>query len=63
MMNRFKNRLFRASEFSEYRDGIVMNKPASTKKGKGAWINCGIDKEVRVDLPAPAGTRVTGKFR
>ena len=39
-----------------------MNKPASTKKGKGAWINCGIDKEVRVDLPAPAGTRVTGKF-
>ena len=54
---------FSASEFSEYRDGIVMNKPASTKKGKGAWINCGIDKEVRVDLPAPAGTRVTGKFR
>ena len=40
-----------------------MNKPASTKKGKGAWINCGIDKEVRVDLPAPAGTRVTGKFQ
>ena len=40
----------------------MMNKPASSKKGKGAWVNCGIDKEVRVDLPAPAGTRVTGEF-
>ena len=39
-----------------------MNKPASAKKGKGAWVNCGLDKEVRVDLPAPAGTRVTGKL-
>jgi len=52
----------RASELSEYREGIVMNKPASAKKGKGAWVNCGLDKEVRVDLPAPAGTRVTVKF-
>lgn len=50
----------RQSEFSQYREGIILDRPASQKKGKGSWVNCGIDKDVRVDLNAPAGQRVTG---
>ena len=50
----------RQSEFSQYREGVILDRPASQKKGKGSWVNCGIDKDVRVDLNAPAGQRVTG---
>jgi len=52
----------RQSEFSQYREGIILDRPASQKKGKGSWVNCGIDKDVRVDLNAPAGQRVTVRF-
>ena len=50
----------RQTEFSQFRDGIVMDRPASNKKGKGAWVSCGLDKDVRVDIDAPAKSRVTG---
>ena len=30
--------------------------------GKGAWVNCGIKQEVRIDKDAPANTRVTVRF-
>ena len=52
----------RQSEFSQFREGVILDRPASQKKGKGSWVNCGIDKDVRVDLNAPAGQRVTGLY-
>jgi predicted SPOUT superfamily RNA methylase MTH1 len=30
--------------------------------GKGAWVNCGIEQEIRVDKAAPPNTRVTVRF-
>ena len=30
--------------------------------GKGAWVNCGIEQDVRVDRSAPANSRVTVRF-
>jgi len=52
----------RESEVSKYREGIVQDRPSSKKKGKGAWVNCGIEQDVRVDRSAPANSRVTVRF-
>jgi len=52
----------RANEFSKYREGIVQDRPSGKKKGKGSWINCGIEHDVRVEKEAPAFSRVTVKL-
>ncbi|KAM4528029.1 putative methyltransferase C9orf114 homolog [Odontesthes bonariensis] len=47
----------RIDEESEYREGIVLNKPP--KQGKGSLVNCGMRKDVRIDKQLQAGLRVT----
>ncbi|KAG7261054.1 hypothetical protein CRUP_007848, partial [Coryphaenoides rupestris] len=47
----------RISEPSEYREGIVLDRP--TKPGKGSLINCGMWKEVQIDKKLQTGLRVT----
>jgi predicted SPOUT superfamily RNA methylase MTH1 len=32
-----------ATEWCEYREGVVINRPV--KKGKGSWVNIGINKD------------------
>lgn len=34
---------FKADEWSQYREGVVINRP--NKKGKGSWVNVGLRKE------------------
>ncbi|XP_077478940.1 putative methyltransferase C9orf114 homolog [Stigmatopora argus] len=47
----------RMDEESEYREGIVLDRP--TKPGKGSLVNCGMRKEVQIDKQLQAGLRVT----
>ncbi|XP_041826358.1 putative methyltransferase C9orf114 homolog [Melanotaenia boesemani] len=47
----------RIDEDSEYREGIVLNKPP--KQGKGSLVNCGMRKDVRIDKQLQSGLRVT----
>ncbi|XP_034047403.1 putative methyltransferase C9orf114 homolog isoform X1 [Thalassophryne amazonica] len=47
----------RIDEESEYREGIVLDRP--TKQGKGSLVNCGMRKEVRIDKQLQSGLRVT----
>ncbi|XP_061589747.1 putative methyltransferase C9orf114 homolog [Cololabis saira] len=47
----------RIDEESDYREGIVLNKPP--KQGKGSLVNCGMRKEVRIDKQLQSGLRVT----
>ncbi|XP_029024530.2 kynurenine--oxoglutarate transaminase 3 [Betta splendens] len=47
----------RIDEESEYREGIVLERP--TKQGKGSLVNCGMRKDVRIDKQLQAGLRVT----
>ncbi|KAM6902075.1 putative methyltransferase C9orf114 homolog [Xenentodon cancila] len=47
----------RMDEESEYREGVVLNKPP--KQGKGSLVNCGMRKEVRIDKQLQSGLRVT----
>ncbi|KAM4663342.1 uncharacterized protein O3C94_011564 [Discoglossus pictus] len=47
----------RIDEESEYREGVVLDRP--TKPGKGSFVNCGMRKEVQIDKPLQAGLRVT----
>uniref|UniRef100_A0A672IBM3 28S rRNA (uridine-N(3))-methyltransferase n=1 Tax=Salarias fasciatus TaxID=181472 RepID=A0A672IBM3_SALFA len=47
----------RIDEESEYREGIVLDRPA--KQGKGSLVNCGMRKDVRIDKQLQAGLRVT----
>jgi predicted SPOUT superfamily RNA methylase MTH1 len=39
---------FRPDQWSQYREGVVINRPI--KKAKGSWINTGLRKETQVDL-------------
>lgn len=50
----------RADEWSQYREGVVINRPI--KKGKGSWVNIGFKKDCQVDLLLEEGTRVTVKL-
>ncbi|XP_051906771.1 putative methyltransferase C9orf114 homolog [Hippocampus zosterae] len=50
----------RIDEESEYREGIVLDRP--TKAGKGSLVNCGMRKEVQIDKHLQAGLRVTVHF-
>ncbi|XP_061763384.1 kynurenine--oxoglutarate transaminase 1-like [Nerophis ophidion] len=47
----------RIDEESEYREGIVLNRPP--KAGKGSFVNCGMRKEVGIDKHLQPGLRVT----
>ncbi|KAM8934791.1 putative methyltransferase C9orf114 homolog [Pelodytes ibericus] len=47
----------RIDEESEYREGVVLDRP--TKPGKGSFVNCGLRKEVQIDKQLQAGLRVT----
>ncbi|XP_047425501.1 putative methyltransferase C9orf114 homolog isoform X2 [Mugil cephalus] len=47
----------RMDEESEYREGIVLDRP--TKQEKGSLVNCGMRKEVRIDKQLQSGLRVT----
>jgi len=38
----------RATEWSPYREGVIINRPS--KDGKGSWANIGIYKDCQVDL-------------
>uniref|UniRef100_A0A8C5R1W6 28S rRNA (uridine-N(3))-methyltransferase n=1 Tax=Leptobrachium leishanense TaxID=445787 RepID=A0A8C5R1W6_9ANUR len=51
----------RIDEESEYREGVVLERP--TKPGKGSFVNCGLRKEVQIDKPLQAGIRVTVRLR
>lgn len=50
----------RATEWSLYREGVIINRPS--KDGKGSWANIGIYKDCQVDLNLQEGTRVTVKL-
>ncbi|KAF3701869.1 putative methyltransferase C9orf114 -like protein [Channa argus] len=47
----------RIDEESEYREGIVLDRPS--KQGKGSLVNCGMRKDVRIDKQLQSGLRVT----
>ncbi|KAM7368789.1 hypothetical protein PAMP_013096 [Pampus punctatissimus] len=47
----------RIDEESEYREGIVLDRP--TKQGKGSLVNCGMRKDVQIDKQLQSGLRVT----
>uniref|UniRef100_A0A3Q3WAZ2 28S rRNA (uridine-N(3))-methyltransferase n=1 Tax=Mola mola TaxID=94237 RepID=A0A3Q3WAZ2_MOLML len=47
----------RMDDESEYREGIVLDRP--TKQGQGSLVNCGMRKDVRIDKQLQAGLRVT----
>ncbi|XP_005992155.1 putative methyltransferase C9orf114 homolog isoform X2 [Latimeria chalumnae] len=47
----------RIDEKSEYREGVVLDRP--TRPGKGSFVNCGMRKEVQIDRQLQAGLRVT----
>ncbi|KAG7238590.1 hypothetical protein INR49_030664 [Caranx melampygus] len=47
----------RIDEESEYREGIVLDRPI--KQGKGSLVNCGMRKDVRIDKQLQSGLRVT----
>uniref|UniRef100_A0A3B4ZH24 28S rRNA (uridine-N(3))-methyltransferase n=1 Tax=Stegastes partitus TaxID=144197 RepID=A0A3B4ZH24_9TELE len=47
----------RMDEESEYREGVVLDRPP--KQGKGSLVNCGMRKEVRIDKQLQSGLRVT----
>ncbi|NWH73309.1 CI114 methyltransferase, partial [Piaya cayana] len=47
----------RVDEDSEYREGVVLDRP--TKPGKGSFVNCGMRKEVQIDRQLQPGLRVT----
>ncbi|XP_076014786.1 kynurenine--oxoglutarate transaminase 1-like [Genypterus blacodes] len=50
----------RIDEESEYREGIVLDRPS--KQGKGSLVNCGMRKEARIDKQLQSGLRVTVKL-
>jgi len=51
---------FKIEDWSQYREGVVINRPV--KKGKGAWVSTGLKKDCQVDLLLEENTRVTVKF-
>ncbi|XP_046900851.1 putative methyltransferase C9orf114 homolog [Hypomesus transpacificus] len=47
----------RIDEESEYREGVVLDRPS--RPGKGSFVNCGMWKEVQIDKQLQPGLRVT----
>ncbi|XP_013073863.2 putative methyltransferase C9orf114 [Biomphalaria glabrata] len=52
----------RETDVSEYREGVTLNKPVSTKKEAGSYANVGLKKEVILNMTVPNGQRVTVKL-
>ncbi|KAM6901618.1 putative methyltransferase C9orf114 homolog [Lycodopsis pacificus] len=50
----------RIDDQSDYREGIVLDRPI--KPGKGSLVNCGMRKDVRIDKQLQSGLRVTVKL-
>ncbi|KAL6096669.1 spout1 [Pungitius sinensis] len=50
----------RIDDESDYREGIVLDRPL--KPGKGSLVNCGMRKDVRIDKQLQSGLRVTVKL-
>ncbi|XP_075942122.1 putative methyltransferase C9orf114 homolog [Anarhichas minor] len=50
----------RIDDESDYREGIVLDRPI--KPGKGSLVNCGMRKDVRIDKQLQSGLRVTLKL-
>ncbi|XP_053551455.1 uncharacterized protein LOC128642702 [Bombina bombina] len=50
----------RIDEESEYREGVVLDRPI--KPGKGSFVNCGMRKEVQIDKQLQVGLRVTARL-
>ena len=48
-------------EWSEYRDGVVLDRPS--KRKSGSYVNVGLIKDVRVDICLQPGVRVTVKMQ
>ena len=49
-------------EWSRFREGVVLTKNAGSVKGaksRGALVNCGLVREVRISQPVMQGVRVT----
>ncbi|NXX82599.1 CI114 methyltransferase, partial [Urocolius indicus] len=51
----------RMDEDSEYREGVVLDRPM--KPGKGSFVNCGMRKEVQIDRHLQPGLRVTVRLQ
>uniref|UniRef100_U3IBN4 28S rRNA (uridine-N(3))-methyltransferase n=1 Tax=Anas platyrhynchos platyrhynchos TaxID=8840 RepID=U3IBN4_ANAPP len=51
----------RMDEDSEYREGVVLDRPS--KPGKGSFVNCGMRKEVQIDRQLQPGLRVTVRLQ
>jgi predicted SPOUT superfamily RNA methylase MTH1 len=50
----------RADDPSEYREGVVTDRPIRT--GNGSWVNIGLLQDCLTDIVVDAGTRVTIKL-
>ena len=50
----------RATEWTTYREGCIINRP--NKEDKGSWANIGVYKDCQVDVALVEGTRVTVKL-
>ena len=50
----------RATEWYQYREGVVINRPS--KDNKGSWVNIGIYKDCQINIALQEGTRVTVKL-
>jgi predicted SPOUT superfamily RNA methylase MTH1 len=47
----------RGTEWCQYREGVIINRPV--REAKGSWVNIGLTKECQVDMQLQEGTRVT----
>ena len=50
----------RATEWTTYREGVVINRPV--KDMKGSWVNIGVYKDCQINIALQEGTRVTVKL-
>ena len=50
-------------EWSEYREGVVLDRPSKKKKQVGSYVNVGLTKDARVDMCLQPGVRVTVKLQ
>lgn len=51
---------FKADEWCNYREGVVIKRPQ--KKNQGSWTNIGFLKDCQIDLTLEENTRVTVKL-
>ena len=51
----------RATDVSEYREGVTLDRP--TKKGAGSWVDIGLKQQAQMDVLLLPNTRVTLKIK